>query len=135
MNPREGCVKRLERSRTGGNNEFDWTGHVRALREIDAEERPRSRPSQAHAPDAARAPVAPIPAAKPPAPAKPPPAAMVHDTLEIPEHMQIRPVRWRLRGPQDHYDDGVIDGANGQALTEYDPFAKFDEERDDMYGR
>jgi hypothetical protein len=46
------------------------------------------------------------------------------ETHDIPEHMQIRPVTWRPRGPQDDddWEDGGCD--YGQCLTEYDPLAE-----------
>jgi hypothetical protein len=48
------------------------------------------------------------------------------ETHDIPEHMQIRPVQWRQRGPQD-VDDWDEDGPGyGQCLTDYDPLADED---------
>jgi len=43
------------------------------------------------------------------------------ETHDIPKHMQIRPVTWRRRGPQD--DDDWEDGGRDydQCLTDYDP--------------
>jgi hypothetical protein len=43
------------------------------------------------------APPGPAPPAELPPP-EPPPV----QTFDIPEHMQIRPTRWRIRGPQDY---------------------------------
>jgi hypothetical protein len=42
----------------------------------------------------------PLPAL-PPAPPPPPPPPVIQ-TFDIPEHMQIRPTRWRIRGPEDY---------------------------------
>ncbi len=50
----------------------------------------------------------PVAAAPPPAPApRPPPEspAPTWQPYDPPEHMQIRPVRWRLRGAEDYLDD------------------------------
>ena len=64
--------------------------------------------------------VAPPPPKPPPKPEPPP------ETHDIPEHMQVRPVTWRQRGPQDvdDWDDGGP--GYGQCLTEYDPLAEED---------
>jgi hypothetical protein len=39
-----------------------------------------------------------------------------------PEHMQIRPVRWRIRGPDDHYWED--DNDHGPQDEDYDIFAE-----------
>jgi hypothetical protein len=40
----------------------------------------------------------------------------------FPDDMMVRPVQWRLRGPEDFYDDGArADGTYGRCLTDYDP--------------
>jgi hypothetical protein len=94
--------------------------------------------------------VAPRPVVVPPLPegeqrlpvAAPAPAAVIEAPLPLPRpppvmsapmpgmpvsppspDMEIRPVRWRERGPQDYYDDAAeeeVDGTNGRCLTEYD---------------
>ena len=51
----------------------------------------------------------------PPPPVEPP---FVYDP---PEHMQIRPVTWRLRTAEDDWDDDDDDLGPYQVLTEYDP--------------
>jgi len=58
---------------------------------------------------------------RPPRSWPPPPPPVEWETHDIPEHMQIRPVTWRRRGPQD--DDDWDDGGRdfGQCLTDYDP--------------
>jgi hypothetical protein len=63
---------------------------------------------------------------RPPASWPPPPPPVEWETHDIPEHMQIRPVQWRQRGPQDvdDWDDGGP--GYGQCLTEYDPLAEED---------
>jgi len=78
---------------------------------------PPPSPSPASAPE-------PVVVAPPPPP-KPPPVQK-WETHDIPEHMQIRPVQWRRRGPHD--DDDWDDGGPGygQCLTEYDPLAEED---------
>ena len=65
--------------------------------------------------------VAPSPPPKPPPKPEPPP-----ETHDIPEHMQIRPVTWRQRGPRDvdDWEDGGHDYS--QCLTDYDPLADED---------
>ncbi len=47
-----------------------------------------------------------------------------------PEHMQIRPVTWRLRGPQDWPDDCKHDSEDwvGRCKTEYDPLDNDDDD-------
>jgi hypothetical protein len=44
------------------------------------------------------------PSLEPPTPESP-----VIETFDIPEHMQIRPTRWRLRGPEDYDWDAGAD--------------------------
>ena len=41
-----------------------------------------------------------------------------------PEHMQIRPVTWRLRTAEDDWDDDDDDFGPYQVATEYDPLAE-----------
>ena len=47
-----------------------------------------------------------------------------------PEHMQVRPTQWRIRGPTDRDDWDDDDSEVGQAAIEYDPMAEFDEDAD-----
>jgi hypothetical protein len=63
---------------------------------------------------------------RPPASWPPPPPPVECETHDIPEHMQIRPVQWRQRGPQDvdDWDDGGP--GYGQCRTDYDPLADED---------
>src|SRR5205823_6618744 len=62
----------------------------------------------------------------PPSSWPPPPPPVEWETHDIPEHMQVRPVTWRKRGPQD--GDGWEDGGrgDGQCLTDYDPIEEED---------
>ena len=66
------------------------------------------------------------------APAKPPDPPPVQSLPEpfvpnVPEHMLVRPVQWRIRGPDDY--DWEEPGTNGRCLTEYDPLAgEYDDE-------
>ena len=53
--------------------------------------------------------VPPEPAAPPTDPPPPPPEPPVIQTFDIPEHMQIRPTQWRLRGPEDYDWDAGAD--------------------------
>ena len=79
---------------------------------------------------------APAPPSPPPAPVKaplveaPPPCptpeaepVVVPFVYDPPEHMQIRPVTWRIRGPddEDDWDDDDDDLGPYQTVTEYDP--------------
>jgi hypothetical protein len=71
-------------------------------------------------------------AAPPPPPVMPAPLPGMPVTPPSPD-MEIRPVRWRRREAQDYYDDEdeVVDGTNGQCLTEYDVFRDYDDDDDD----
>ena len=51
----------------------------------------------------------------------PEPPPLPPEAQDIPEHMQIRPVHWRFRGPDDWDDEDVP-----SVLHEYDPLAEFD---------
>ncbi len=46
---------------------------------------------------------------------------------ERPEHLQIRPVHWRQRGPQD-YDYEEKPGTNGRCIVDYDPLEDDDDD-------
>jgi len=80
---------------------------------------PTAPPSPPSAPE-------PVVVASPPPPKPPPSPRETWETHDIPEHMQIRPVMWRRRGPQD--DDDWDDGGRdyGQCLTDYDPLEEED---------
>jgi hypothetical protein len=60
---------------------------------------------------------------------RPPPAPPLPEPFvpNVPEHMLVRPVQWRIRGPDDY--DWEEPGTNGRCLTEYDPLAgEYDDE-------
>jgi hypothetical protein len=74
----------------------------------------------------APAPVATRAAEREPEPEPAPLAEPVHlpgmPVSPFPDDMMVRPVQWRLRGPEDFYDDGKrSDGTHGRCLTDYDP--------------
>ena len=82
-----------------------------------------------------RLPEPPPPESRPPEPRPPeprPPEPMPGMPVSPPSpDMEIRPVRWRQRGPQDYDDDeedDVVDGTNGRCLTEYNVFRHYDDD-------
>lgn len=65
--------------------------------------------------------VAPVMEKAPPRPPDPldPPAPMPGMPVSPPSpDMEIRPVQWRQRGPQDYYEEE--DDSYGRCITEYD---------------
>jgi hypothetical protein len=71
------------------------------------------------------------PPSKPPAPPRPPepeePLVQPFN-YDPPPEMQIRPVRWRQRGPQDYEDDG--EDMYGKCIVDYDPLGYLDTDDD-----
>jgi hypothetical protein len=78
---------------------------------------PLSMPPAPSKPDAVQ-PAPPVPKS-PPAPRPQPPPA--EETYDIPEHMQIRPIRWVPPGERYLHDD-----PHTPEHEDYDPFAEFD---------
>lgn len=71
------------------------------------------------------APPSPPPLPKPP---EPEPPLVQPFTYDPPPEMQIRPVTWRRRGPQDHEDDG--EDMYGRCIVDYDPLGYLDNDDD-----
>ena len=64
------------------------------------------------------------------APAAPPEETFVQPFhYDPPPEMQIRPVTWRRRRPQDYVDDP--DDMYGRCIVDYDPLAYLDDDDDD----
>jgi hypothetical protein len=127
-------LARAERALMVCEKKDEWREFFRGAKEADEERRKIWEAERAAEAAALAARVA-APASMPTAaalPAEPPPP--VHDTHEISEHMQIRPVRWRRRKSED-MADWDADDHYGKCLTEYDPLAELDEELEEVYGR
>jgi hypothetical protein len=75
------------------------------------------------------APVVPVMEKPPPRPPDPP-APMPGMPVEPRQpDMEIRPVRWRQREPEDYADDEEeVDGTNGRCLIEYDVLRDYDDD-------
>ena len=128
MRPLDGRVKRVERQSTADNGPDEWAEMIRSMKELDRQRRARRKKAPPSAPAAVEPakpePAPPVP--EPPvSPLDPVPAEPFHDTHEIPEHMQIRPVQWRLRGPQDRVGDE--DEPMTPDREEYDPFREYED--------
>ena len=85
------------------------TRELEALQAASAKKTAREKPARREQPK----PAAPVPANEPvpppePKQAEPGRSAQVFNG-DPPEHMQIRPVRWRTRSPQDDLDDDMED--------------------------
>ncbi len=65
-------------------------------------------------------PVVPAVQRPPPRPPEPPPPMPGQPTSLRSPDMEIRPMHWRQRGPQDYEDDDTEDDSYGRCLTEYD---------------
>ena len=120
MRALEGRVARIERKLSQRRQSDAWIDHLRELNAID-EAYPlmsKSEPQEEPPPAAAAMSTKSEPPDRPAAPQAPP-----HDTHEIPEHRQIRPVRWRLRGPEDYADDEGRFTPRTPQDEEYDPLA------------
>ena len=73
--------------------------------------------------------VRPPPLPPPRAPEPPPEPLPGQPVAPRPAHLEIRPVHWRPRGPQDY--DEERPGTNGRCIVNYDPFRDEDDDDDD----
>ena len=112
-------MTRLDRKTTLKHGSSDHADYVRILREIERDSPFRPCTDPAPPPTVIDMPVA----VAPPEP-EPPPRIIGGQPSEFPE--PIRPVFWRVRGPQDWAAENEDMG--GRCLTEYDPLAYLDEE-------
>lgn len=64
----------------------------------------------------------------PPKPPPPEPDIVQPFNYDPPPEMQIRPVRWRMRGPEDYVDDA--DDMYGKCIVDYDVLADDDDDDD-----
>lgn len=58
----------------------------------------------------------------------PAPPPVESSSYDPPPDMQIRPVQWRQRGPQDRQDDG--EDMYGRCIVDYDPLGYLDDDDD-----
>jgi hypothetical protein len=95
-----------------------WPLPVRELHRYADRDAPQCAAAREEKPDVVSLPPqsAPEPAPEPAPVIAPPP------NYDPPEHMQIRPVWWRQRGPEDYAEDEAEDWV-GRCKVDYDPLA------------